>query len=72
VVLLATLSPESVWKFFSMNALPLGHGIELLTLVVALLEPEHSECAKVVQEKLTEVCEEDHRSAYMWLLSAKR
>jgi len=55
-----------------MNALPLGHGIELLTLVVALLEPEHSECAKVVQEKLTEVCEEDHRSAYMWLLSAKR
>lgn len=56
VVLLATLSPESVWNFFSMNALPFGHGIDLLMLVVTLLEPEYSECAKIVREKLSQVC----------------
>jgi len=45
IVLLVTLSPESVWQFFRLDSVPIDHELDIMLLGVSLLEPKNSTCA---------------------------
>jgi hypothetical protein len=54
IALLGTLSPESVWHFFEMDQVALSHELDVVTLLVSLIDPENSACAKLVKHHLKE------------------
>jgi hypothetical protein len=52
IALVGTLSPETVWSFFTMDKVPLEYNLDIMLLLVTLIDHEHSACAKIVHYEL--------------------
>jgi predicted transcriptional regulator len=48
IALVAILSPESVWGFYRMDKVAIDHDLDMMSLTVALIDPENSACAQLV------------------------